>query len=313
MSVAVRVRSRSMGLIVVLAGTAALLAVAAVVQRDEGPDSLTWLGAVGLGMVEGLTEYLPVSSTGHLLVSGRILGLGGTESQDQALDTYAICIQLGAIAAVLVLYRQRVAQLFRGLTGSDADGRRILIAMVAAFTPTVILALSLQDVVRDRLFGPGPIAVAWVVGGVLILAVPSARQARDGSIELPGLDARRAAMIGLAQAVALWPGTSRSLVTIVAALAVGLSLRAAVEFSFLLGLVTLGAATVYEGAQNGGELIDTFGVVTPLLGLVVAFVSAVAAVRWMVSYLEDRGLELFGWYRIAIGVATFGAMGIGWL
>ena len=308
-----RERARTLALVLVLAATAAVVAVAAVGQRDVGPDRLTAPAAVALGLVEGFTEYLPISSTGHLLVSGRILGLGGTEAQDQALDTYAICIQLGAIFAVVVLYRHRLVQLLRGLTGSDPDGRRLLLALLAAMAPTVVLAVGLQDVVRDHLFGPGPVSAAWVLGGALILAVPSVRQARPHAMDLLGLDARRAALIGLAQAVALWPGTSRSLVTIVAALAVGLSLPAAVEFSFLLGLLTLGAATGFEGLKNGPELVDTFGLLTPLLGLVVAFASAVVAVRWMVSYLEDRGLELFGWYRIAIGLCTFAALAIGWL
>lgn len=313
MAVLVRERTRWVAVTAALVASVLLLVVAAVVQRAAGPDQLTPLAAVALGLVEGITEYLPVSSTGHLLVAGRAMGLGGTEAQDQALDTYAICIQLGAIVAVVVLYRDRLVQLLRGLAGTDPEGRRILVALVAAVVPTVALALAFQDVVRDRLYGPGPTAAAWVVGGLAILLVPAARRARDGAVELGAITVRHAALIGVAQAIALWPGTSRSLVTIVVALAVGLSLAAAVEFSFLLGLATLSGATLYEGASNGGQLIDTFGWSTPLLGLVVAFASAVVAVRWMVAYLQQRGLEVFGWYRIAIGVATLGAIGAGWL
>jgi undecaprenyl-diphosphatase len=297
--------------LVLVGALAGLLTAAAISQRVAGPDRLTVLGAVALGLVEGLTEYLPVSSTGHLLVVGRLLGLGGSPAEDQALDTYAICIQAGAIAAVVVLYWRRLRQMAAGLVGRDPDGRRILFALVAAFTPTVALALGLQDVVRERLFGPGPVAVAWIVGGLVILLIPSARRARAAAVGLNAITVRHAVVIGVAQAVALWPGTSRSLVTILAALAVGLSLAAAVEFSFLLGLATLGGATAFEALQNGDVLIEQFGVLTPLLGLAVAFASAVVAVRWMVSYLQSRGLEVFGWYRLGIGGLTLAALAAG--
>lgn len=289
---------------VALTATVVLVLLAAAVQRAAGPERLTPGAAVVLGLVEGLTEYLPVSSTGHLLVAGRLLGLGGGPVEDQALDTYAICIQLGAIAAVVVLYRQRLVQLVAGALGRDADGARILLALMAAAIPTVALAVALEDVVRGNLFGPAPIAAAWVVGGLAILAFPGRWRSRPGAVPLQDLTFGRAVIIGVVQALALWPGTSRSLVTIVAAVAVGLTLAAAVEFSFLLGLGTLTGATVYEASQNGGDLVESFGVVTPLLGLVVAFASAVVAVRWMVVYLQSRGLELFGWYRVGIGAAT---------
>lgn len=309
----VRERTGSIGVGASLAATVVVLVVATIVQRAAGADSLTSMGAIALGLVEGITEFLPVSSTGHLLVAGRALGLGGTEAQDQALDTYAICIQLGAIVAVITLYRERLVQMAYGLMGRSAEGRRVALGLVGAAVPTVIIALSLQGLVREHLYGPAPTAAAWLVGGVLILAWPVARAARPGAVELGSLTMRHAVLIGVAQAVALWPGTSRSLVTIVAALAVGLSMAAAVEFSFLLGLVTLAGATVFEGAQNGQQLVDSFGWFTPTLGLVVAFASAVVAVRWMVGYLQERGLELFGWYRIAIGLITFGAIGAGLL
>jgi undecaprenyl-diphosphatase len=292
-------------------GVLALVAVGAVVQRSAGPDQLTVLGAVVLGVVEGLTEYLPVSSTGHLLVTGRILGLGGTAELDAVLETYAICIQFGAIAAVVYLYQGRLRQVTAGLVGRDDEGRRILLGLVAAFVPTVLIALAFGDLVRDRLFGAGPVAVAWILGGVAILALPAARRARPDAIGLESLVVRQAVLIGLAQAIALWPGVSRSLVTILAALAVGLTLSAAVEFSFLLGLITLGAATVFEAAQNGQDLIDTFGLLTPAIGLVVAFLAAVVAVRWMVDHLQRHGLEVFGWYRVTIGVLTLAAIGAG--
>jgi undecaprenyl-diphosphatase len=160
-----------------------------------------------------------------------------------------------------------------------------------------------DDAIKDHLLDVGPIAGAWFVGAFAIwFLVP--RVHRGGGEALDLISLRQAATIGAAQALALWPGTSRSLVTIIAALAVGLSMNAAVEFSFLLGLLTLGAATSYDGVKNGGELIDAFGVATPLLGLVVAFVSALIAVKWMVTYLEHRDLRVFAIYRVFVAAAA---------
>ncbi|MEZ5409780.1 MAG: undecaprenyl-diphosphate phosphatase [Acidimicrobiales bacterium] len=278
---------------------------------DAGAGGLSVASAVVLGLVEGLTEYLPVSSTGHLLVANDALGLGGTEESDKALDAYAICIQAGAILAVLVLYQRRVRQMLDGLLGRSAEGRTVLIAVVAAFVPTAIIGLAFKDVVRDRLFGVGPVAAAWLVGGMVILALERQGFLRRPGMALHEMTLRQALAIGLIQAIALWPGTSRSLVTIIGAVAVGLSLEAAVEFSFLLGLITLGAATVLTGASDGQLMLDTFGLVTPLIGLVVAFAAAVVSVRWMVTWLQQRSFDVFGWYRLAIGVVAVGLLAAG--
>lgn len=297
--------------VLLAAGPAAALVGQAGV--DGAVDDLSIWAAVILGLVEGLTEYLPVSSTGHLLVTNEILGLAQSEEAEQALDTYAICIQAGAILAVLVLYRERIRQMVDGLLGRSDEGRRVLISVIVAFIPTAIIGLLIVDWVRERLFGIGPIAAAWLVGGIGILALTRSgvmnREGRSlGELTLP-----QAATIGVAQAVAMWPGTSRSLITIVAAVLVGLSLAAAVEFAFLLGLVTLGAATVVTAADDGGQLIDLYGWVTPAIGMVVAFLAAIVSVRWMVTWLQSRSFDVFGWYRIAIGLAAFGAVTLGWL
>jgi undecaprenyl-diphosphatase len=275
---------------------------------------LSLLEAIILGLVEGLSEYLPISSTGHLLVTTEVLGISdGSEEVDAALDAYAICIQAGAILAVLVVYRERIQQMIEGLLGRSDEGKRVLAAVVMAFIPTALIALAIQDFVRERLFGPLPIAIAWLVGGVGILALSRAGFLDRNGIELGDITIRHALIIGVLQAIAIWPGVSRSLVTILAGVLIGLTLRAAVEFSFLLGLITLGAATVYEGLDQGPEMIDLFGWFTPLVGLVVAFVSAVLAVKWMVTWLNERGFDVFGWYRIAIGTIALGAIGAGWL
>lgn len=293
------------------AATVVFLTVAIVIARPaEAADDLSILSSVILGLVEGLTEYLPVSSTGHLLVVQQLLGLGGTEASDLALDTYAICIQAGAILAVLVLYRRRLVQMLAGVRGNDPAGRRLFAATLSAFLPTVVIALALGDLIRDRLFDVVPIAIAWIAGGFAIFVlVRTGRIQRSAGRDITDLGVRHAAIIGTAQAIALWPGVSRSLVTIVAAVLVGLSLHAAVEFSFILGLATLSAATAYEALNNGANLIDQFGLVSPIVGLVVAFASAVVAIRWMVGWLESRGFGFFGGYRIAVGVGTLVALG----
>lgn len=280
-------------------------------DNGGGAEGLSVVSAVVLGLVEGLTEYLPVSSTGHLLVANDALGLGGTPESDKALDAYAICIQAGAILAVLVLYQHRVRQMLDGLLGRSAEGRAVLFAVVAAFVPTAVIGLAFKDVVREQLFGVGPVAAAWLVGGLVILMLERQGFLRRPGVALGQVTTRQALAIGVFQAIALWPGTSRSLVTIIGAVAVGLSLEAAVEFSFLLGLITLGAATVLTGASDGKLMLDTFGLVTPLIGLVVAFAAAVASVRWMVTWLQQRSFDVFGWYRLAIGVLAVGLLAAG--
>ncbi len=286
-------------------------ALASGFAQDGTEVELTILQAIILGLVEGLTEYLPVSSTGHLLVTNELLGLNETEVSTEAINTYAICIQVGAIVAVLFLYWERIRQMLDGLLGKSDEGRQILVAVLIAFTFTAVVGLSTEDFVMDNLFGVGPIAGAWIVGGIVILALSRTGWFDQAGVELGSLTWKNAIVIGLIQALAVWPGVSRSMVTIIGAVLVGLSLRAAVEFSFLLGLLTLTAATAWAGLGGGAELIDTFGVTTPLIGLVVAFVSAMAAVKWMVAWLNDKGFEVFGWYRIAVGIIAFGLLAAG--
>jgi undecaprenyl-diphosphatase len=203
---------------------------------------------------------------------------------------------------VLGLYRGRFASMVAGARGRDPVGRKTLIAVILACLPAVAVGLLLEDVIKDKLFGAWPVAVAWLVGGVAILAFARSRRRRglapDSGAPLSALDWQGALFIGCVQVLAMWPGVSRSLVTILAATALGLAVPAAVEFSFLLGFVTLGGATAYETLSSGQDMVDAYGLAVPLLGLAVAFVSAIVAMRWMVGYLERHGLELFGWYRI---------------
>ncbi|MGZ4795625.1 MAG: undecaprenyl-diphosphate phosphatase [Acidimicrobiia bacterium] len=271
--------------------------------------SLTAGRAALLGLVEGITEYLPVSSTGHLLVTSRILGLPDSGKAGDALKSYEIAIQSGAILAVLGLYRHRFATMIEGITGRSDEGRRLLLALLVAFVPAAIVGVVGEKVIKDVLFGVPPVIAAWIVGGIAILVL-----VRRGVISRPGgkaletLTNRDALVIGAAQVVAMWPGTSRSLVTIVAALLLGFSMLAAIEFSFLLGVVTLGAATAYSVVKDGKLMVDTFGIATPLLGLAVAFVAAVISVRWMVGYLQRHSLSVFGWYRLAVAALAIGVL-----
>lgn len=267
---------------------------------------MEWWEALLLGAVEGLTEYLPVSSTGHLLLAQRSLGLeaGG------AANAYAICIQAGAILAVAGLYRRRVAQMARGLAGRDGEGAHLLACIATAFVPAAVVGLLFDDWIEARLFGLWPVVSSWFVGGCLILAFRRVRNApaAGGVLDLATLRPSAALLIGLAQILALWPGTSRSLVTIVGGLLVGLSLTAAVEFSFLLGLATLLAATAYKALGHGSEMLATFGAANLVLGLLSAWLFAVLSVRWMISWLERHGLGLFGWYRVALALAVGAAL-----
>jgi undecaprenyl-diphosphatase len=261
------------------------------------------LDALVLGVVEGLTEYLPVSSTGHLLVTQRLLGLPDTP----ATRGFAICIQGGAIAAILLLYGRRVAQAARGLFGADEAGRRLLLALVAAFLPAAVIGFLFDDAIEERLFGPWPIAIAWIAGGLVILW-HARRPPRPGGQPLEGLTVGGAALIGLAQCIAMWPGVSRSLATILAGLGVGLTLAAAVEFSFLLGLLTLGAATVWKALDTGPAMVSELGWPALLIGFVSAAVTAALAVRWMVAWLAGHGLALFAWWRLLAGGALVAAL-----
>jgi undecaprenyl-diphosphatase len=266
----------------------------------------TWKAAV-LGAVEGLTEYLPISSTGHLLLVSRVLGLGETGADQEAANTYAIAIQFGAILAVAGLFWRRFRDMVLGLVGRSSSGRHLLVVSVVAFLPAGVLGFLFDDAIEERLFGPWPVIVAWVVGGVLILGLERAgliphhgEPAPPDHDPVRDITVRQAAVIGLAQCVALWPGTSRSLATILGALLVGVGMTAAVEFSFILGFLTLSAATGYKLLTDGGGLVEQFGVLDPLVGLVAAFVFAVVAIKWMIRYLERNSLAIFGWYRLAV-------------
>lgn len=282
--------------------------------------------AVILGLVEGITEYLPISSTGHLIVAASVMGLHDDAKSAAAVKTFEIAIQGGAIVAVLGLYFPRFVQMLKGLLGKDDAGFALLANIGIAFLPAAVVGLLLHDTIDKYLFNIPAVIVAFILGGVFMIAVdrklitprrfggPGA-----GGKEITELTPGEALKIGLLQCVALWPGTSRSMMTITGGAMSGLRPAAAAEFSFLLGMPTLLAATVYslyknlKHAKQTGEpnMFESLGYTPVLLGALVAAVSAAAAVHWLVGFLNRRGLAPFGYYRLVAAVVLFVLMLMG--
>jgi undecaprenyl-diphosphatase len=256
-------------------------------------DTLT---AAFLGLLEGLTEFLPVSSTGHLLLAGHFLGF---QSEGR---TFEVVIQLGAILALFSVYAGLLTRLVLRARHEDA-ARRALVSLVLAFLPAVIVGLLAHGFVKTVLFEtPMLIAIMLILGGIVLLVIDriAPPPVHHDATALPF---RKALAIGFCQCLALIPGVSRSGATIVGALMMGVEKRAAAEFSFLLSLPTMGAAVVYDLFKNR-DLLD-FGALWEIaVGFAVAFVTAVLVVRWVLSFISRRGYALFGWWRIIVGSAA---------
>ncbi len=275
---------------------------------------MNYFDALILGVVEGLTEFLPVSSTGHLILTNTLLGIEG-----KAADVYTIVIQLGAILAVLALYKDRALEMLFGLMGKNSAGLQLFLKLIVAFIPAVIFGLLFEDLIDAYLFSPIPVASALLIGGIAMIAVERLivkpkENAGDGLKEIADLTYLDAILIGLAQCLALWPGTSRSMSTILGAQLRGFSSAAAAELSFLLALPTLGGATVYKLISNREELMNMpNGLVLILFGNVIAFVVALLAVKWFVAIVKKSGMVPFGIYRIVIGAIFLALALMGYL
>jgi undecaprenyl-diphosphatase len=287
--------------------------------------------AVVLGLVEGITEFLPVSSTGHLIIANHALGLEAdaplhdadgrplwykkpSEKHPEgipltlklAADTYTVVIQVGAIAAVMLLYWGQLMGIMRGLTGKHSPGLRLLRNLLLAFLPCAIAGLLAHDWIDEHLFSIEAVITALISGAVLMIAAerwrrqqsPAADPRRDPS----DLTAAQALRIGLMQCLALWPGTSRSMVTMVGGYFNGLSPAKAAEFSFLVGLPTLAGAAFLKAYKSGAAMIAVFGWIHVILGALVAAVSAALAVKFLVGYLARHGLGIFAFYRILLAI-----------
>jgi undecaprenyl-diphosphatase len=260
-------------------------------------DSPGLVTALVLGIVEGLTEFLPVSSTGHLIVAGSLLGYTGDRAK-----VFEIVIQAGAILAVCWEYRAKLIAVVAGLA-HERRAQRFVLNLLLAFLPAAILGLAFNRVIKSVLFAPVPVATAFVIGAFVILWVERRQRVREVRPRIDDVDDVRwsdALKIGLAQSLALIPGTSRSGATIIGGMLFGLSRRAATEFSFFLAIPTLLAACAYEFAKNRA-LFSSQDLAGLGIGFVAAFVSAFLCVRWLLRYVSHHDFVPFAWYRIAFG------------
>ncbi len=254
--------------------------------------------ALILGVVEGLTEFLPVSSTGHLILAGDLLGFN-----DDRGKLFEIVIQCGAILAVCWEYRAKIVAVIAGL-GSKPEAQRFALNLAIAFVPLAVLGLAFGKAIKAQLFQPVPVALAFIVGGLIILWAEK-REHTVRILEVEDLRWTDAVKLGFAQALALIPGTSRSGATIIGGLFFGLSRKAATEFSFFLAIPTLLAASAYQLYKERALLsVDDWGMWA--VGFISAFVSAFLCVRWLLRYISSHDFTLFAWYRIAFGLVVLG-------
>ena len=250
--------------------------------------------AMILGLVEGVTEFLPISSTGHLILAERLCGLSGRRA-----EVFAIFIQIGAVAAVVVEYRVKLMAGARGLLSSP-EARSFASSIMVAFAPAVVVGLFTHRWISGHLFEPRMVAAALIAGAIAILAIEKWKPAPVVG-DATRVGPARAAVIGVAQCVALWPGFSRSAATILGGLLCGLERKAATEFSFFLAIPTLGAATVYSLVVHRDALVP--GDLTWLLAAtLVSFFVAWASIRWLLRFVATHDLTSFAWYRIALGI-----------
>ena len=258
-------------------------------------DFILLIKAAVLGIVEGATEFLPISSTGHLILAGDLLDFMNHEKR----NVFDIAIQLGAILAVVWEYRTRFVSTFAGI-GRDPVANRLIINLAIAFMPLAMLGLAFGNIIKTYLFKPIPVATAFIIGAFIILWA----EKRQHTVTINTVDDIRpidALKLGFAQAVALIPGMSRSGSTIIGGLFFGLSRKAAAEFSFFLAVPTLGAASVYSMYKDRA-LLNTEDIGVWVTGFIFAFFSAMIAVRALIRYVSHHDFTIFAWYRIAFGV-----------
>jgi undecaprenyl-diphosphatase len=280
-------------------------------------DFLVLVKAAILGVVEGLTEFLPISSTGHLIVASSLLRFTGDK-----VPTFEIAIQTGAMLAVIWEYRAKLGATIAGIARERA-AQRFALNVGIAFAPAVVLGLALGGLIKAKLFHPVPVALAFVVGGLIILWVERRHHRAFGERDLQGTRIARvetvddmtpadALKIGLVQCAALIPGTSRSGATIIGGMLFGLSRKAATEFSFYLAIPTLIGAGVYSMWKQR-ELFGIDDLPTFLIGLVFAFISALICIRWLIRYLSTHDFTVFAWYRIVFGAVILWTAYAGWV
>ena len=261
--------------------------------------------AIILGVVEGLTEFLPISSTGHQIIVADLIGFGGERAM-----AFNIIIQLGAILAVVWEFRRKIFDVVLGLS-SQAPARRFTANLLVAFMPAVVLGVLFADLIHHYLFNPITVAAALVVGGVIMLWA----ERREHRIEVDHVDDMHwshALKIGLVQCVAMIPGTSRSGSTIIGGLLFGLSRKAATEFSFFLAMPTMVGAAVYSGYKYR-ELFQPADLPVFAIGFVVSFIFAMIAVRALLKFIANHSYAAFAWYRIVFGLIILATWQFGWV
>lgn len=268
-------------------------------------DLLYQIKAFILGIVEGLTEFLPISSTGHLIIAGDLLNFSGPE-----VNTFSIAIQAGAICAVCWFYRERLYRILTGFT-TEKQQRQLVINLFVAFLPAAVLGVIFADLIEELLFNPVTVAAALVIGGFIIFWVENWQAKQSTAYRTSTMDdmtAKTAFLVGCMQCIAMIPGTSRSGATIIGGLVLGLSRKAATEFSFFLAIPTIFGATVYSLSkvflrisQEQTFVWTTNMTVGFAVGFIVSFVSALIVVKWLLRYVASNDFKPFGWYRIVFG------------
>lgn len=272
-------------------------------------DTVLLIKVIIMGIVEGLTEFLPISSTGHLILAGSLLNFTG-----EKVKVFEIVIQAGAMLAVCWEYRRRIIDVIRNFS-SDVTARRFVANLLVAFLPAVILGLMFGKLIKAHLFAPVPVALAFIIGAFVILIVERRNRLNEASLRIHSVDEMTmldAFKVGCAQCFALIPGTSRSGASIIGGMAFGLSRQAATEFSFFLAIPTLFGATIYSLYKERALLsvadLPMFGV-----GALAAFISAFFCVRWLLRYISSHDFMIFVWYRIVFGVLILISAATGWV
>ncbi len=272
-------------------------ALAPLAPVSPGVDSPSLAVALALGIVEGLTEFLPISSTGHLIVAGSLVGYTGERAK-----VFEIAIQSGAMMAVVWEYRARFARMIAGLA-TDPAARRFALNLAIAFLPAALLGLALGHAIKEALFAPVPVAIAFIAGAFVILWAERRAKTNPSTVRVAEVDEMSAAdalKVGVAQAFALIPGTSRSGATIIGGMLFGLSRKAATEFSFFLAVPTLVAAGAYS-LWKSRDLFSLADLPAFATGSAAAFASAFLCIRWLIRYVSRHDFVPFAWYRIAFG------------
>lgn len=267
------------------------------------------LKAAILGIVEGLTEFLPISSTGHLILAGSLLGW-----TDDKAKLFDIAIQTGAMLAVVWFYREKLLATLFGVFRSE-EARRFALNVLIAFLPAAVLGVLFGKLIKQVLFKPVPVALAFVIGAFIIIWVERRQRTRMEPPRVQDIDSLTpldALKLGLAQAVALIPGTSRSGATIIGGMLFGLSRKAATEFSFFLAMPTLVGAGVYD-TYKYRDLLTADDIPLFAVGLGTAFVSALVCVRWLIRFVATHDFIPFAWYRIAFGAIVIATAAFGWV